>query len=128
VGGRLGAGTGILSFLLRDKLSEITMMDSSGEMVNVMKEKVAVSGFKSLKPVLFDLEHQDFKAHKFDIIFNQMVLHHVNDVKAILKKFYSLLSPGGFLAIADLYSEDGSFHGIEANVHCGFDVKALPAQ
>ena len=32
-----GAGTGILSFLLKDKFSEITLMDSSQVMINVCK-------------------------------------------------------------------------------------------
>ena len=54
-----------------------------------------------------------------------MVLHHVNEVDLILEKFYSLLNVGGHLAIADLYSEDGSFHGHEVKVHWGFDPEKL---
>jgi tRNA (cmo5U34)-methyltransferase len=123
-----GAGTGILSFLLHDYLLGITMMDSSEEMVKVMHEKVAKSGVKNLKPLLFDLEQEDFYAQKFDLIFNQMVLHHVNNVDSIFRKFHSLLNSGGYLAIADLYSEDGSFHGPEVKVHWGFDVEDLIAK
>ncbi len=40
-----GAGTGITSFLLKDHLKEITMVDSSAEMVKVMNEKVKVSRY-----------------------------------------------------------------------------------
>jgi hypothetical protein len=36
-----------------------------------------------------------------------------------------LLNPGGYLAIADLYAEDGSFHGEGFNGHLGFDVDLL---
>jgi hypothetical protein len=36
-----------------------------------------------------------------------------------------LLNPGGYLAIADLYAEDGSFHGEGFNGHKGFDVENL---
>ena len=32
---------------------------------------------------------------------------------------------GGILAIADLYPEDGSFHGPEVKVHLGFDPDKL---
>jgi ubiquinone/menaquinone biosynthesis C-methylase UbiE len=120
-----GAGTGILSFLLHPYLSEIVLMDHSQEMVKVMHEKVAKSETKNLKPLLIDLEHQDYHTQKFNLIFNQMVLHHVNDIDGIFDKFYTLLQPGGYLAIADLYSEEGSFHGEGFTGHNGFDVEHL---
>jgi hypothetical protein len=39
--------------------------------------------------------------------------------------FISLLYPGGYLAIADLYREDGSFHGENFAGHKGFDLELL---
>lgn len=120
-----GAGTGILSFLLSGKFSEITLMDNSTQMVQVMTEKVQKSGLKHFYPLLFDLEHSDYKGSNFDCILSQMVLHHVGDVSNILQKFYSMLNSEGYLAIADLYTEDGSFHGPGANVHLGFDPEML---
>ena len=56
-----------------------------------------------------------------------MVLHHVGDIDTIIKKFHDLLNPGGYLAIADLYSEDGSFHGEGFHGHRGFDPVSLAA-
>ena len=119
-----GAGTGILSFLLKDRFSEITLMDNSQEMIKVCVEKTDFYEPNHILPIWFDLEHQDYD-HHFDIIYNQMVLHHVNDYEAIIYKFYSMLNSGGYLAIADLYSEDGSFHGPNVNVHLGFDPEKL---
>ena len=119
-----GAGTGILSFLLKDRFSEITLMDYSQEMINVCKEKIEYHNANHIIPLWFDLEHMKFDG-KFDIIYNQMVLHHVNDFEAIITTFYSLLNPGGYLAIADLFPEDGSFHGIDVKVHLGFDPEKL---
>src|SRR5512133_1531575 len=106
-----GAGTGIASFLLKDQLREITLMDNSIEMVRVMDEKIMATRVKNLKTLNFDLELEDYKGGKLDLIFTQMVLHHVTDIEKIMKKFYGLLNPKGYLAIADLYTEDGSFHG-----------------
>ena len=37
------------------------------------------------------------------------------------------INPGGILAIADLYKEDGSFHDGDMNVHRGFDPEELTA-
>jgi tRNA (cmo5U34)-methyltransferase len=115
-----GAGTGILSFLLKDRFSEITLMDNSQEMIKVCMEKIEYHKTKHIVPLWFDLEHTKYES-KFDLIYNQMVLHHVTDVETIISKFYALLNPGGYLAIADLYPEDGSFHGIDVKVHLGFD-------
>ncbi|HLN72878.1 MAG TPA: methyltransferase domain-containing protein, partial [Prolixibacteraceae bacterium] len=58
----------------------------------------------------------------------QMVMHHVRDTQAIINTFYSLLNKGGHLVIADLYSEDGSFHGAGFDGHLGFDPEQLAHQ
>jgi tRNA (cmo5U34)-methyltransferase len=120
-----GAGTGIASFLLRDDLKEITLMDNSSEMVRIIKEKIEGTKVANLKVLNFDLEHNDHNAGEYDFIFTQMVLHHVADIETILKKFSKLLKRGGFLAIADLCKEDGSFHGDGFNGHNGFDPENL---
>jgi tRNA (cmo5U34)-methyltransferase len=123
-----GAGTGIASFLLSDILKEITLMDNSSEMVRITKEKIKAAGATNLKVLNFDLEHNDLDGKiKFDLIFTQMVLHHVTDIEAIISKFSKLLKAGGFLAIADLYKEDGSFHGEGFTGHKGFDPEDLSA-
>jgi 2-polyprenyl-3-methyl-5-hydroxy-6-metoxy-1,4-benzoquinol methylase len=116
-----GAGTGILSFLLSEKFSEITLMDNSEKMVKVMHEKIAASQLSNLKPLLWDLIKNDYESSTFDCVFSQMVLHHISNTENILSKWQQMLKPGGYLAIADLFSEDGSFHDTEANVHLGFN-------
>jgi len=99
-------------------------MGSSIEMIRVCEEKIEHFGTSHIKTVWLDLEHTNY-ARKFDIIYNQMVLHHVIDVESMLKKFHSHLNSDGYLAIADLYPEDGSFHGPEVKVHWGFDPEKL---
>jgi len=120
-----GAGTGIASFMLKDNIKEIILMDSSLEMVRAINDKIRTTKVKNLKTLNFDLEHKDYKAGKFDLIFTQMVLHHVADIENIIKKFYDLLNLGGYVAIADLYTEDGSFHGDGFTGHKGFDIGIL---
>jgi len=120
-----GAGTGILSFLLSDKFSDITLMDNSEEMVKVMHDKVAASQLSNLKPLFWDLVQNDYDSSKFDCIFSQMVLHHIPNTENILNKWQQMLKPGGYLAIADLFSEDGSFHQMDKSVHSGFDPEKL---
>jgi 2-polyprenyl-3-methyl-5-hydroxy-6-metoxy-1,4-benzoquinol methylase len=120
-----GSGTGITSFFLKDDLGEITLMDSSSEMLKVADEKISASGSANLRTVFHDLAGTHYTEKNFDLIFSQMVLHHISDVEDIISKFHSLLNPGGYLAIADLYPEDGSFHGEGFTGHKGFDPEEL---
>ncbi|HUX94822.1 MAG TPA: class I SAM-dependent methyltransferase [Bacteroidales bacterium] len=120
-----GAGTGILSFILKDHLNEILLLDNSSGMIKQADEKIRATATKNIRTRLFDLEHSDLDGEKFDLIYTLMVLHHVDDVASIIKRFRKLLNPGGFLAIADLYEEDGSFHGEGFTGHKGFNLDNL---
>lgn len=122
-----GAGTGLLSLMLKDHLKEITLIDNSEGMVKVLNEKLITAKAKNLKVVKVDLEHEDYAEGSFDLIYTLMVLHHVGDVETIIKKFHDLLNPGGSLAIADLCREDGSFHSNGFTGHRGFDTATLAA-
>ena len=93
-------------------------------MIKVCVEKTEYHQTNQILPICFDLEHKDYD-DQFNIIYNQMVLYHVVDYESIIGTFYSLLNPEGYLAIADLYTEDGSFHGPEVKVHWGFDPENL---
>lgn len=119
-----GAGTGTTSLFLADSLGSITMIDSSPMMVERIKKKISESLIPGLRAFCLDIEKQEFDL-KFDLIFTQMVLHHVTDTESIILKFGNLLNPGGYIAIADLYPEDGSFHGSEFAGHKGFDPESL---
>jgi SAM-dependent methyltransferase len=73
------------------------------------------------------LEHLDLAAGghffgSFDVILAAMLLHHVADPLELVKRFMDHLSPGGYLCLADLDSEDGSFHDDPTGIsHHGFD-------
>jgi 2-polyprenyl-3-methyl-5-hydroxy-6-metoxy-1,4-benzoquinol methylase len=120
-----GAGTGIASFLLKDQLKEITLMDSSKEMVRITNEKITRSKSLNLRAIEFDLEKEEYTSGKFDLIFTNLVLHHVSDIKGIVRKFSTLINNNGYLSIADLCEEDGSFHGEGFSGHNGFSTKWL---
>jgi 2-polyprenyl-3-methyl-5-hydroxy-6-metoxy-1,4-benzoquinol methylase len=119
-----GAGTGITSFLLKDYIKEITLMDNSAEMIRVINEKISSTKTKNLRAVNFNLEDEEYEG-KFDLIFTQMVLHHVDDPERIIRVFHQLMNKGAYLAIADLIEEDGSFHGDGFTGHKGFNMDWL---
>lgn len=122
-----GAGTGMTSFLLKDHLGEVVLMDSSIEMLRVADEKIRETGSDNLITLFHDLASAHYTQSRFDLVFSQMVLHHITDTGDIISKFHDLLNPGGYLAIADLYPEDGSFHGEGFTGHKGFNPEELSA-
>lgn len=120
-----GAGTGLLSFCLRDELGFMVLADSSEGMRAVAAEKIAAARASDMRVVDLDLTRDPIPSERYDLIMSMMTLHHVSDTSRVLAAFRNMLEPGGWLCIADLDAEDGSFHGPGVNVHHGFDREAL---
>ncbi|MGH8113820.1 MAG: class I SAM-dependent methyltransferase [Rhodanobacteraceae bacterium] len=120
-----GAGTGLLSFCLRDALGPITLADSSAGMRAVAERKIAAANASDMRVIDLDLMRDPMPAEHYDFIFSMMTLHHVPDVPRVLCDFYVLLNVGGWLCHTDLDVEDGSFHGPGADVHHGLERGAL---
>jgi ubiquinone/menaquinone biosynthesis C-methylase UbiE len=120
-----GCGTGLLSFELCNELGNITLADRSAGMLEVLDEKIAAAQVTHLTPVQLDLLTDPLPTRRFDLIYSLMTLHHIPDTRRILSCFHQLLLPGGYLCIADLDREDGSFHKEPFEGHFGFDRQAL---
>jgi len=113
-----GAGTGLLLQELAPVVEKITAIDISPSMIKVLKEKNLPCKLDILE---LDLSKEDITI-KADGIISSMTMHHIKDTKAMFQKLHSILKPGGFIAIADLDTEDGSFHTEDTGVeHFGFD-------
>ncbi len=116
-----GCGTGLLSFALQPYLGEITLADSAPGMLEVLASKIARSGLHTLHPRLLDLESDALPAERFDLVYTLMTLHHIGQAQKVLQAFAALLRPGGWLCIADLDREDGTFHPPGFSGHLGFE-------
>ena len=115
-----GSGTGLLLTEIAPYVGKITAVDISSSMNAVLKSKK--EDIKcSLEIVQMDLSKETLNK-KFDAIISSMTIHHIEDTLTLFKKFHSLLKDGGIVAIADLDTEDGTFHTEDTGVfHCGFD-------
>ena len=120
----LGAGTGLLSYFVAPHVAKIIAVDNSPSMLEEFKSKA--SEFDSeIEVIEADISEEELN-RKFDGIISSMTIHHVEETKALFSKLYTMLNENGFIAIADLDSEDGSFHSDNAGVHHhGFDRKEL---
>ena len=116
-----GCGTGLLSFFLQDDFASITLADTSQGMLEVLSDKIKAAKTAHMHPVRLDLAVDPLPAQKFHVTYSLMVLHHIPDTDIILRKFHQVLEPGGWLLVADLDQEDGSFHTDgSTDVHLGF--------
>jgi ubiquinone/menaquinone biosynthesis C-methylase UbiE len=121
-----GCGTGLVTLRLQPHVRTITGADSSKGMISVIQEKVKKQGLKNVRTQLVDFELGDKVEGTFHLIVSSMTLHHIHDPAVLLREFHEHLKPGGYLCVADLDSEDGSFHGDNTGVlHFGFDRKEL---
>ena len=123
----VGAGTGLLGIALADDVGEIVLADPSAGMIEVAKEKLAAAGLRSVRAVRHDLLVDPPLADGFDVAVSLLVLHHIQDTATALAAIRDLLVPGGRIGLADLDTEDGSFHTADAEGihHLGFDRSAL---
>lgn len=114
-----GAGTGLITEHIARQSQQITAVDISQSMLEKLQEK---EGLSDVRIVCQDITSSPLE-DDFDAIVSAMAVHHVEDTELLLKRFFEMLNPSGFIALADLDKEDGSFHPpkTEGIFHHGFD-------
>ncbi len=116
-----GAGTGLVTLQLQPLVKSILAMDSSVGMLETLRQKLTAGGIENVNTLKWDLEAQPYSERQFELVASSMTFHHIQDIPLVLSRMGKLLKPGGWLAFADLDTEDGSFHGDLPGVfHKGF--------
>lgn len=118
-----GVGTGLLGFIIAEDVKKVYGVDTSSQMLSKLQEK-------NTPELSIEAMHQDIVknplAQTFHGLVSSMTLHHVEDLKAFFDVIYQNIKEDGFIAIADLESEDGTFHSDNSGVfHFGFEGKEL---
>ncbi|HUH41605.1 MAG TPA: class I SAM-dependent methyltransferase [Sulfurimonas sp.] len=118
-----GAGTGLLGFEIARHVKKIYGVDTSHSMLEELRAKNTPQ--LSIEPL-----HQDIIAsplqRSFDGLISSMTLHHIEDIERFFSTIHTNIQDGGFIAIADLELEDGTFHSENNGVfHHGFDTAKL---
>ena len=117
-----GAGTGLVAFSICDDAKEILAMDNSNGMLEELEKKIKASDIKNIKTQQHDIESERLPSG-YDLFISSMTMHHIKDTKEFLTRAKESLNVGGYVAINDLVSEDGTFHsrGNDGVHHFGFD-------
>ena len=121
-----GAGTGLLTLNILLHVGRITAFDSSAGMLDVLKGKLAKADLHTVECRLLDLETDSTQSGRYDAVVSAMTLHHIKEPGEMIRKWAAMLVPGGWLAVADLESEEGDFHDDPTGIfHFGFVRKSL---
>jgi len=122
-----GAGTGLITSHVAPGVRRVWAVDVSASMLEQLEAKDALEG--RVETVCRDILAEPL-ARRFDGVVSAMAMHHVEDTERLLERFFEHLVPGGFVALADLDAEDGSFHpeGTQGVYHHGFDRESLARQ
>lgn len=114
-----GAGTGLVAAHVAPRVSKVVAVDVSPSMLEALAAKPELQG--RVETRCQDILESPLN-ESFGAIISAKALHHVEDTEALAARFAEHLKPGGFVALADLDSEDGTFY-IHANVR--FDIEWL---
>jgi len=118
-----GVGTGLLGFEIAAQVKKVYGVDTSTQMLAKLQEKNSLE--LSIEPINRDIVKEPL-SQTFDGLVSSMTLHHVADLKDFFNVIYKNIRSNGFIAIADLETEDGTFHSDNAGVfHFGFEREEL---
>lgn len=121
-----GAGTGLVCTKLAPLVERVLAVDISQAMLDELAAKPELAG----KVEIFCQDILEAPlGREADVVVSAMALHHIEDTPAVLRTLRDHLVPGGYVALADLDSEEGDFHspGTKGVFHNGFDRDALGA-
>ena len=120
-----GCGTGLLGLQFVGDVYCIEMLDVSEKMLQVLREKIERSEVKNIVPLRFDIFSDEISSEKYNLIMTLMTFHHILDIEKVMERLTVMLKKNGYLAIADLDKEDGSYHQDGNTVHNGIDQNYL---
>lgn len=122
-----GCGTGLVSFNLQHLLREITLVDSSAEMIKVLKNKIRDSRIRNMAAYTLDIVKGEPLTGRYDLIYMSMALHHILNTGNLLRTLSGNMDPDGLICIVDLLEMENDFHKSEPDFdgHNGFNPEHL---
>ena len=121
----VGAVTGLLTLALLPHVGAVTAVDTSSMMLGVLDGKLASLKIGNVRTLHGDVTETPLPDNA---IVSSMAMHHMRDVPAVLTWLRPCLRRDGWIAVADLDAEDGTFHADASGVyHRGFERRVVCA-
>lgn len=103
----IGCGDGSLSYFLLNGDTKLTLADISPNMLSIAKSRFSEEQLKGVSFLCGDIEEQEFKKEKFDLVLAIGILAHVSSVKTTVTKISSITSAQGYLVVQ--FTDHSSF-------------------
>lgn len=123
-----GAGTGVVGRRFSERVRTVTLVDPSVEMLKVAQDLCLKEARNNVNTYHSSLqEYSENYSSVADLAIMVMALHHIVDLTSAIQQLEKVVKRDGYIAIIDLYENDGSFHQHLKNFegHDGFSLKDL---
>ncbi|MFA5061743.1 MAG: class I SAM-dependent methyltransferase [Patescibacteria group bacterium] len=97
----VGAGTGRLAVYLANRGAEVTALDISGKMLEMIKRK-----HKKIVTKIGDAENLPFKDSSFDIAVAAFLIVHLKDPRRFFDEVYRVLKDDGIFVVTNINQTD----------------------
>lgn len=95
----LGCGSGVYTqYLLEQGVKQITCVDASKEMIDIVSRKFGDKVVAYSQDVGFGLP--DEPSEKFDVIISPLMLHYIEDLNVVFREASRVLKTGGYMAFS----------------------------
>ncbi len=95
----IGCGTGIYFDALAPYAREIDALDCAESMIETARQYCQSEGLNSIRAAVGSAQATGFEANSFDVVVELDVLHHVEDLQAVLREVHRVLKPGGLFFV-----------------------------
>ena len=92
----LGCGTGYLTKLLAERVGpqgKVLAVDPDGERLKIARDNYSATNIHFIQA-----DDQTFPSGQYDLIFSNIVIHWIKDKRALFRRVYDNLAPGGCFA------------------------------
>lgn len=122
----IGAGTGYLTLELAKKAGQVLAVDNSPRMLSVAKEQADRESLSNIEFLEGTAEELPISSKYVDLVFANMLLHHVNDPLCVLREMYRILKPGGRVVLTDIIEHEHTWLRAEkSDLWLGFNREEL---
>jgi excisionase family DNA binding protein len=98
----IGAGTGYLTLELAKKAKRVIAVDNSASMLTIAGNEAAKAGLSNIEFLEGNAEELPIGANTIDLVYANMLLHHVADPLQVFKEMYRILKNDGKVLITDI--------------------------
>ncbi|MFW5991500.1 MAG: class I SAM-dependent methyltransferase [Candidatus Nanoarchaeia archaeon] len=102
-----GTGSGNIIPFLINNVKELTAVEPSIDMVNIMQKNYG--HYKNLKIINKEANKTGLPENSYDIVITKFALHHIKDAEAVFNEAKRILKPDGKLIIIDMVFSSTAF-------------------